>query len=104
MFHSKLVYASDAVCESPVTPDYDRVVNVDEKGEEHITFEKVDYPKIQGSLGTFGMWSLRYLLKAGINPDFGIKTGFTTRLGGLNALDSGIDAINKVVESVKKSE
>ena len=86
MFHSKLVYAFDAVCESPVAPDYERVVNVDEKGVDHITYEKTDYRKIQESLGTFDMWSLSYLMKAGIDPDFGIRTGFNTRLGGLNAL------------------
>lgn len=105
MFHAKLVYDKKAVCQSRVCDDYERVVNVDEKGDEHITFEKVDYRKLQESLGSCDKWSLRSLVAAGIDPDFGIKTGFNTRLDGVSAVGAAIEQINAVVESEnKKSE
>ena len=104
MFHAKLVYAKGAVCQSPVIDDFDRVVNLDEKGNEHITFEKVDYSKVQDSLGDFMQWSLKSLTAAGIDPNFGIRTGFNTRLDGVAALQAGIDAVVNVVESENKSE
>ena len=105
MFHSKRVYDETAVCQSRVCPDFARVVNQDEKGEDYITFEKIDYPKYQASLGSFGDWSLNSLISAGINPDFGIKTGFNTRLDGVAVLGSAIGQINDVVNSeTEKSE
>lgn len=71
---------------SPVQKDYNRVVNYDEDGNEYITFVEVDYEKFQKSLGTVDMWSLDSLLKAGVNPNFPIHTGNTTRLEGLSSL------------------
>ena len=87
MFHSRLVYDKNAVCQSRVCDDFQRVVNVDEKGDEHITFVKVDYKKIQESLGDFMKWSLKSLVLAGIDPDFGIKTGLNTRLDGIGTVE-----------------
>lgn len=104
MFHAKLVYDREVVCQSPVVDDFDRVVNLDEKGNDHVTFEKVDYPKVQESLGDFMKWSLKSLVAAGIDPDTGIRTGFNTRLAGISALQAGIDAVVNVVESESKSE
>lgn len=104
MFHAKLVYDKEAVCQSPVVDDFDRVVNLDEKGNEHISFEKVDYSKVQESLGDFMQWSLKYLFDAGIDPNFGIRTGFNTRLAGVDALKAGIDVVVGVVESENKGE
>ena len=74
--------------DAPVLPDYDRIVNYDEDGNEFITYELVDYPKFQESLGLFTDWNLNALLKAGINPDFPIHTGAGTRIEGLSALSS----------------
>lgn len=71
---------------SPVQPDYDRVVNYDEDGNEFITYVEVDYPKIQESHGLVGDWSLDALLKAGINPNFSIHTGNPTRLEGIGTI------------------
>lgn len=99
MFHARLVYDKKAVCQSRVCPDYQRTVNVDEKGDEHITFDKVDYPKIQESFGSFDNWSLRSLVAAGIDPDFGIRTGFGTRLEGVAAVEGAVKQINDVVVS-----
>ena len=104
MFHSRLVFDKNAVCQSRVCDDFQRVVNYDEKGNEHITFEKVDYRKLQDSLGSFDLWSLKSLISAGIDPSFGIKTGFNTRLDGLGIVESAIDQIDNVVNESEKSE
>lgn len=105
MFHAKLVYDKNADCQSRVCDDFERVVNVDEKGDEHITFEKVDYRKIQDSLGSCDKWSLKSLVAAGIDPNFGIRTGFGTRLEAASAIGAAAAEIIGVVESEnKKSE
>ena len=96
--HAKMVYDENACVQSRVRPDYDRVVNVDEDGDEKITWEMVDYPKIQSSLGSFRLWSLDALMKAGINPDFPIKTGFNTRLDGFGEMSSAVERINAIVD------
>lgn len=71
---------------SPVQKDFARKVNYDGKGNEVITYEEVDYPSLQDSLGVVQDWSLNALLKAGVNPQFPISTGINTRLEGLDAL------------------
>lgn len=81
---------------SPVQKDYDRKVNYDEDGNEFITWEEVDYPKLIRSLGSVSDWSLNSLLKAGINPNFSISTGNPTRLEGLGVIDGAqayVDAL-----------
>lgn len=98
MFHAKVVYDKDFNSCSRVCPDYERVVNIDEDGIERISFELVDYKKIQQSNGSFLLWSLESLMKAGINPDFGIKTGFNTRLDGFGQMSSAVDRINAVLD------
>lgn len=101
MFHARMVYDKKAVCQSRVCDDYQRTVNVDEKGDEHITFDKVDYKKIQDSLGDYQKWSLKSLVDAGVDPDFGIKTGFGTRLEGISVVDMSVNRITEVIESEK---
>lgn len=71
---------------SPVQKDFARTVNYDENGNEIVTYVEVDYPSIQQSLGSVEDWSLSALLKAGINPNFPIHTGNSTRLDGLSDL------------------
>ena len=102
--HSKLAFDSKSVCQSRVCADYDRVVNYDEDGNEHVVYELTDYPKIQASLGSFKDWSLQALVDAGIDPRFAIRTGFNTGLAGFNAVNSAINVINQSIESDKKSE
>lgn len=65
---------------SPVQVDYVQVENVDEDGNVFATREKIDYEKFQSSLGSVKDWSLTSLMKAGIDPNFPIHTGNTTRL------------------------
>lgn len=104
MAHLKLVYDSKSDFQSRVCSDLERVVNYDEDGNEHITYERVDYPKIQDSLGSFVMWSLQSLMDAGIDPKFGICTGFNTRLEGELAVSDASKRLISVVESVNKFE
>ena len=85
---------------SPVRDDFDRIVNIDDEGNEFITYEKVDYPKFQKSLGSFADWSLNALLKAGINPNFPIHTSNPTRLDGLDALTAFEDMADEVLAEI----
>ena len=89
---------------SPVREDLVRVVKKDEKGEEHIVYEPFDYPSYQKSLGLVDNWSLDNLLKAGINPDFGINTGFNTRLEGIGFVDSASAFVEKLVNESNESK
>ena len=102
--HSKLAFDSKSVCQSRICTDYDRVVNYDEDGNQHIVYEPTDYPKIQASLGRFRDWSLEALVDAGIDPRFSIRTGFNTGLAGYVAVNSAINVINDSIDSDKKSE
>jgi len=81
---------------SPVQIDYNRIVKYDENGNEVITYQEVDYPSFQKSLGKAFNWKLEELMKAGINPDFPISTGYGTRLEGVGVIAdfaSNADAI-----------
>ena len=85
---------------SPVQDDVARIVNYDEDGNEFITYEKVDYPKLQRSLGSVLDWSLSALLKAGVNPNFPIHTGNSTRLDGLDALTAFENMADEVLSQM----
>ena len=81
---------------SPVQDDFIRKVNYDEDGNEFVTYEKVDYAKLIASNGSASDWSLNALLKAGINPNFSITTGNSTRLEGIGVIDDAqayVDAL-----------
>lgn len=81
---------------SPVQEDRQRVLKYDKKGKEYVCFLPVDYSKLQQSLGDVNDWKLTNLLKAGINPDFPIRTGLSTRLEGHSTIQmftSELDAI-----------
>lgn len=93
-----------AIISSPSCDTMKRVVNYDENGNEFITFEKEDLLTYQKSLGLVTDWSLDALLKAGVNPNFSIQTGYATRLDGLDALNSSVDAINSVLDEIENNE
>lgn len=82
---------------SPVQPDYTRVVRFDEDGNEIVSYEKTDYPSIQASHGFVTDWSLDALLKAGINPNFGIHTGLTTRIEGVGVVVEASAVADKIL-------
>lgn len=91
--------------ESLIQDDYDRVVNYDESGSEHITWMKVDYESIQKSNGFVSDWSLDSLLKAGINPNFPIHTGNSTRLEGIDVVsEAAAIADTLIAEDTNKNE
>ena len=90
--------------ESPVQVDLQRKVDYDADGNEFISWIPVDYPAIQQELGSVEMWSLNALTKAGIDPRFGIKTGFNTRLDGLDELDRMVSVIDSVFEEENNKE
>lgn len=81
---------------SPVIPDYQRVVNYDEDGNEIITTEPVDYAAIIASRGDASLWKLGTMLKAGIDPgSFSIHTSAPSRIEN----ESGVQQmLNDVVE------
>lgn len=99
----KCYFDKSVVQASRVCDDLVRIVNYDEKGNEFITWEKFDYSTFQKSNGVVEDWSLDSLLKAGINPDFGIRTGFNTRLDGLGELQSATARFNELFDSDKDS-
>lgn len=87
---------------SPVQVDYERKVNYDEDGNEFITYELVDYPKIQAANGSVKDWSLNALLKAGINPNFPIRTGINTRLEGIDLVISFEDEADEILAEMNE--
>lgn len=83
---------------SPVIPEYARVVEVDEDGNEYISYVPLDVKKIIESNGKVTDWQLDALLKAGINPEsFSIHTASSvSRLessGAISQIERDIDAI-----------
>lgn len=97
----------DSKFESSVKTDFVRVVNRDDEEREFISYEKVDYPAIIERNGTMKDWSLQSLLKAGINPDFGIHTVNNTRLEGFNTVQDAAamaDSIFAESEEQKNEE
>lgn len=95
----KYVNAS-AVFMSPLMVDYKRVVNVDKDGNEIISYLPIDGASLVQSNGKFLAWSLNSLLSAGVNPNFSITTGYSTRLDGLDLLVDVSAQINQMLDSV----
>lgn len=90
------LYDKGVNCYSPVMEETQMVIKCDKKGNEIIVWEPVDCSKIIASNGTADMWSLNSLLAAGINPNFGVKTGYNTRLEGVDAIDEIVATIDKL--------
>lgn len=72
---------------SPIIDEFSRTVHYDEDGKEVVCYEKTDLPAITKSHGVASDWSLNKLLKAGINPNFGIHTSSPTRLENASAVE-----------------
>ena len=90
---------------SPVQKDFAQVEKVDEDGNVFVSYEEVDYPKVQSSFGLVKNWSLDVLLKAGINPNFPIHTGNTTRLAAAASMADWTAAADSILsETSPKSE
>lgn len=104
MAHLKLCFNSACDQKSPIVQDYDRVVNVDEDGNEVVIYLPVDANKIRESNGSVKDWSLDALLKAGINPNFPIRTGLNTRLEGVDVVNDAVASLDEILGSETKSD
>lgn len=82
---------------SPLVVDYVRIVNHDEDGNEFVTYEPVDYPTLVEANGSVGLWSLNALLKAGISPNFPIRTGLNTRLEGIDVINQAAAVADSIL-------
>ena len=82
---------------SPIQKDFNRVVNIDETGNEYISWEEVDYSAIQKSNGSASDWSLNSLLAAGINPNFPIHTSLNTRLEGIGVVKDAVAIADEIL-------
>lgn len=102
---SALLFDSSVPAFSPVFGDVERKVEFDEDGKEIVSFVPVDYKKINDERGTVDNWSLDSLLKAGINPNFGIHTGSSvSRIEGFDVIENAskdVDVLLNSSEEVK---
>ena len=74
---------------SPIIPEYQRVINVDENGNEYCSYVPLDLTAITRANGSASDWSLNNMIKAGVNPaDFNIHTGNVNRMEGLGDLST----------------
>lgn len=73
---------------SPIVQDYRRVDSFDDLGKAYTAFIPCSGKDVTLELGSVDNWSLQKLVKAGIDPNTGIHTGYATRLDGLNDLAS----------------
>lgn len=92
----KALFCPEIDQNSPVFGDTIRVVERDEDGREINTYPPVDYEKIRKENGKVDMWTLENLLKAGINPSFPVKTGYNSRVEGIDALGSFESQANEI--------
>ena len=82
-------------------PDYVPVSEVDDSGKEYSAYKLVDYPSIIKSHGKVTLWSLDALMKAGIDPKFGISTGFGTRLQGVDELNRASSVADSILSDLE---
>lgn len=83
---------------SQVIPEFTRVIEVDEDGNEYVSYVPLDTKKIIESNGKVSDWQLDALLKAGINPEsFSIHTASSvSRLesaGTISQIEKDLDSI-----------
>lgn len=95
----KAMFSPEVDQNSPVFGDVMRVVERDEDGREINTFPPVDYEKIRKDNGSVDLWALESLLKAGVDPSFPVKTGFNSRVEGIQDLDSMESQVDALFES-----
>lgn len=89
---------------SPIVDEHSRIVEFDDDGKEVVSYKKTDLPAITKSLGTAGDWSLNKLLKAGINPDFGIHTSSPSRLENASEVAQASEELLSAIENDSKTK
>lgn len=81
-------FNSNVVQNTPVTDDYLLVHKTGKDGEDITELEKVDYVKLQRSLGPASNWSITALMRAGIDPkSLTPHTSSPTRSEGYDEVD-----------------
>lgn len=90
----------ELVTQSPPIDTYDLVSDFS-SGVEVRSFVKVDYPKVIESHGSVSDWSLESLMKAGINPNFGIHTA--TSSSRIDEASASVESLNFVVDNILNS-
>lgn len=98
---SRLSNCSTASCCSPRAVDMKRVENVDADGVSFVSFVPCDLNEIRKSNGSVSLWSLDSLVKAGIDPKFGIHTGNNTRLEGVQTVADASAVLDSILSSEK---
>lgn len=89
---------------SPVIPTYDLQKCYDEEGNVIMTWEKTNGDSLIRANGSADLWSLDALMKAGINPEsMHIHTGYSTRLDGINDLQSVAAEVEAAVNNNEKN-
>lgn len=89
---------------SPVVDEFSRTVHYDEDGKEVVSYEKTDLPAITKSHGVASDWSLNKLLKAGVNPNFGIHTSSPTRLENASEVEQASSEFMKFLDNVLNTD
>lgn len=90
--------------ESPVQPDFERFIDVDENGNEYVSWKETDYTSIRLRNGSVSAWSLNSLLAAGIDPKFGIHTGNPTRLEGVGVVNDASAYLDSIMSETKNED
>lgn len=88
---------------SPLVTDYVRTVHHDEKGGEYVTYDKFDSAAYQKELGPVENWSLDSLIKAGIDPRFGIHTTSPSRLEGAAVMNDFVEQSENLYKEIKEN-
>lgn len=88
---------------SPLVDDYVRTVHHDEKGGEYVTYEKFDSAEYQKELGPVENWSLDSLIKAGIDPRFGIHTTSPSRMEGASVMNDFVEKSESLYKEINEN-
>lgn len=86
---------------SPVMGDLERIVELDEKGAEKVRFEAVDYPSLVALRGNIDDYSIDAMIKAGININIPIRTGFVSRIEGASVVHDFATEADKIFTDPK---
>ena len=79
---------------SPTCGDVERIVKLDEEGNEIIEFVGVNYKILESTRGSVFDYQLDKLLAAGVDPAFPVHTGMNSRIEGTSVVHSIMEDIN----------
>lgn len=94
-------YAVDQ-CSPSMPPAVMLTIEHDAEGATLEKFITIDESEAIKSNGTSDMWLLGSLLKAGIDPKFGIHTGDATHLEGVDTIKQFASEADKIINDSKE--